>query len=563
MEDTEGCPTKFVDLLDCCLGRRKKDETIELTPRRNTYGQKLKETLDNKAGQKEVRILQGDISKPLPMNPPGRASLDLGKAHRPSADLSDLVGSEIDDGSIAHNYDRAWYEMLSSLHSALKHTRYSISGRMGMSVWGCANGAKSGLSVICPIESREAVKIWCISTSGRFSITEAEPDILSFQSPGTPQNPSRTWRIRIRWLREATFEAMPKVEMALRYDDGNPYAGEQVAEVNVLTLPALLDNCAGAWVEHSRRHGEDRRLRGIEDDVFSILERIMDLNFAEEGTGPLTEHECRHVIRSNFWTPFTKKHPDSPAMFALCGLPMPQPKPVATVQPGPNPDMVYSEDRRFSNPRSAPPVPPKDTGRDLTTNVKRKPEAEAEPQPQRRVAFLDLFSSSGRKDAKATHAERERRHSEDARRLEEEVRRGASRLDERESEWRNRHRERDASGDEQTSSRRQDKGKGSESRRREERGSKDRPRLKETPSSRLKDERDRDAHRRNSTPRSSRSSRSSSSRRPGSWSSSPRDGTKVSAFDPSALERSASGNGRIPRRGHFADLFIEDDGEAL
>lgn len=562
MGDMEGCSTKFVDLLDCCLGRRKKEEPIELPPRRNTYGQKLKETLDNRAGRAGSRVSQGDISKPLPMSPPGRASLDLGKAHRPSADLTDLVGSDIEDGSIPHKYDRAWYEMLSSLHNALKHTRYSISGRMGMSVWGCANGAKSGLSVICPIESREAVKIWCISTSGRFSITEAEPDILSFQSPGNPQTPSRTWRIRIRWLREATFEAMPKVEMALRYDDGNPYAGEQVAEVNVLTLPALLDNCAGAWVEHARRHGEDRRLRGIEDDVFSILERIMDLNFAEEGTGPLTEYECRHVIRSNFWTPFTKKHPHSPAMFALCGLPMPQPKSVTTIQPSPNADMVYSEDRRFSNPRPAPPVPPKDNGRDLTTNVKPKAGTEAEPQPQRRVAFLDLFSSPGRKDSKATHVERERRHSEDARKLEEEVRRGAHRLDEKETERRERRRERDASRESQTSSRHHGKRKESESRRREERGSKDLPRLKEAPSSRLTDQRDRDrdSQRRHSTPRSSTSS---SSRRPGSGSSSARDGTKVSAFDPSALERSASGNGRIPRRGYFADLFIEDDGEAL
>ncbi|KAG6368849.1 hypothetical protein INS49_003065 [Diaporthe citri] len=550
----EDCPTKFVDFLDCCLGRRKKEETIELTPQSNTYGQKLMETLDNKGRRNGAKPAKADISKPLPMNPPGRASLDLGKARRPSADLSDLVGSDGEDTPAPHNYDRAWYEMLSSLHSALKHTRYSISGRMGMSVWGCANGAKTGLSVVCPIESREAVRIWCISTSGRFSITEAEPDILTFQSPGTPQSPSRTWRIRIRWLREATFEAMPKVEMALRYDDGNPYAGEQVAEVNVLTLPALLDNCAGAWADHLRRHGEDdSRLRGIEDDVFSILERIMDLNFAEEGTGPLTEYECRHVTRTAFWTPFTKKHPDSPAMFALCGLPMPQPKPIATTQPGPNADMVYSADGRFTNPRPAPPppVPPKDNGRDLTSNVKRKPEAEAEPAPRRRVSFMDLFNSPGRKDAKAAHAERERRHTEDARRLEEEVRRGARRLDERESERRSRR-------EGQTTSR-HGKGKESESRRREGGSSKDSPRLKEAPS-RPKEHRDRDHHRRDSTPRSSVSS---SSRRPSSRSSSARDGTKVSAFDPSALERTASGNGRIPRRGHFADLFIEDDGEAL
>lgn len=558
----EGCPNKFVDLLDCCLGRRKHEQPVELTARRNTYGDKLKGTLDNKRTRNGARASQGDINKPLPMSPPGRASLDLGKAHRPSADLSDLVGSDGEDTPIPHTYDRAWYEMLSNLHNALKHTRYSISGRMGMSVWGCANGATSGLSVVCPIESREAVKIWCISTSGRFSITEAEPDILSFQSPGTPRDPSRTWRIRIRWLREATFEAMPKLEMALRYDDGNPYTGEQIAEVNVLTLPALLDNCAGAWAEQVRKSGggDSYRLRGIENDVFSILERIMDLNFTEQGAGPLTEYECRHVTRANFWTPFTKKHPDSPAMFALCGLPIPpqQDNPPTTTQPAPNAGMVYSDDRRFSDPRRAPPVPPKDTPRDLTANVKRKSGTDAEPAAPRRAAFLELFNSSGRKNSKASQSERERRKSEDARKLEEEVRRGARRMDERERERKTRQRESDSSRGSQTTARHHGEGKDSESRRRVGESSKDRPRLKEMPS-RLTDDGDSD-RRRNSTPRSSKSS---SSRPPRSNSGSARDGTKVSPFDSSSLERSASGKGRIPSRGHFADLFILDDGEEL
>lgn len=538
----EGCPNKFVDLVDCCLGRRKKEEPIEPTPpRRNTYGQKLKKTLDNKARRDGAMSSKAHVSRPLPLNPPGRASLDLGKARRPSGDLSDLVGSDNEDASIPHKYDRAWYEMLSSLHNALRHTKYSISGRMGMSVWGCSIGAKNGLSIVCPIESRQAVKIWCISTSGRFSLTESEPDVLVFQSPDTPQSPSRTWRIRIRWLREATFEAMPKVEMALRYDDGNPYAGEQIAEVNVLTLPALLDNCASAWVEHVRKHDgkvDGRRLRGIEEDIFSLLERIMDLNFTEEGSGPLTHQECRHVARDDFWAPFTKKHKDSPAMFALCGMPLP--KPPTTVQPGPNAGMIYPEDRRFSNPRPAPAVRPKDKGRDLTANIKRQ--SDPEPKSQRRVTFMDLFGSSGRKEAK--DAERERWHTKDAKRLEEQVRRGARRLDESERERRSHPQPRHGKGKEREGSRR----RGGDSR--------DRPGLKKV-SSRVTDDGD---HRRDSTPRSSMPW---SSRHTGSAPGSARDGTKVSSFDPSSLERSASGNGRIPRRGHFADLFILDDGEAL
>lgn len=551
----EGCPNKFVHLVvDCCLGRRNKQEPIELTPRRNTYGQKLKQTLEHRERRDGPSIPKADVSKPLPVSPPGRASLDLGKPHRPSADLSDLVSSDAEDASVPHRYDRAWYEMLASLHSALRHTKYSISGRMGMSVWGCSTGAKTGLSIVCPIESRQAVKLWCLSSSGRFSLTESEPDILSFQSPSTNHSRSRTWRIRIRWLREHIFEATPKVEMALRYDDGNPYAGEQVAEVNVLTLPALLDNCASAWVEHVRKHGEvhDRRLRGIEEDIFSIVERIMDLNFTENGSGPLTQHECRHIIRSNFWEPFTKKHPDSPTMFALCGLSLPR-DPTTAAQPGPSADTSYLNDTRFSNPRPAPAVPPKDTGRDLTANVRKQPAPEPKSPP--RATFMDLFNSSGRKESKES---RQRRHTEDARKLEEQVSRGAHRLAERDRERRSRRSERDSS----TTSRGKGKGKERE-RARGDRDSRDRSSLKQV-SSRLKEDDRRD---RDSSPRSSmsysRRTESASGSGSGSGHVTLPDGTKVSSFDSSALERSASGQGRIPTRGHFADLFIVDDGEAL
>ncbi|KAG8159986.1 hypothetical protein KVR01_010623 [Diaporthe batatas] len=626
----EGVPNKFVHLVDfCCLGRRKKhQEPIELTPpSRNAYGQKLMQTLEHRerrGGPSTTTPNKADVSKPLPVRPPGRASLDLGRPGRPSADLSDLVGSDAEDGAVPHRYDRAWYEFLGSLHNALKHTRYSISGRMGMSVWGCSSGARSGLSVVCPAESRQAVKLWCLSSSGRFSLTDSEPDVLVFQAPGSARgepSPSRTWRIRIRWLREPAFEAMPKVEMALRYDDGNPYAGEQVAEVNVLTLPALLDNCAAAWVEHVRRHGEgadDRRIRGIEEDVFSILERVMDLGFAEQGSGPLTALECRHVVRASFWAPFTAKHADSPAMFALCGLPLPQDDPTTTTttaqQTGPGADTSYVEDTRFSNPRPAPAVPPKDAGRDLTASARRQPAGGPAPKSSPiHASFLDLFKTpSGRREPTGTGESKQRRHAEDARRLEEQVSRGARRLADR---------ERERKGRDSGSSSGKGKGKGKEREGRDGRG------LTRAPSSRLRDdgkdsstprssashrravsdsasgpvtlgkgkerERERESSRRSgadrveldgrggltrvpssrlrdggkdssSTPRSSVSHRRAvSDSASGSGPITLPDGTKVSYFDSSALERTASGQGRVPTRGHFADLFIVDDGEAL
>jgi hypothetical protein len=563
---------------ECCLGRRKKEEPVELTrPRRNAYGQKLKENLDNNRAERvdgPSSMPRGDVSKPLPASPPGpgRASLDLGKPRHPSTDLSDLVTSDAEDASIPRRYDRAWYEMLSSLHNALKHTKYSISGRMGMSIWGCSIGAKNGLSIVCPNESRQAVKIWCISTGGRFRLTESEPDVLVFQAPDANYlSRSRTWRIRIRWLPEAAFEAMPKIEMALRYDDGNPYEGEQVAEVNVLALPALLDNCADAWADQVRRHGgavDGRRIRGIEEDIFSILERIIDLNFTEEGSGPLTHLECRHVIRGGFWDPFTAKHKDSPAMFALCGLPLPSPP--TRVQPAPSAGMVYPEDdQRFSNPRPAPPVPPRDKDDNqnkasvlnataTTTSGSSKRHSDPEPRPKhtRRASFVELFSSSGRRGSK--DAERERRHAEDARRLGEQVGRGARRLEGRERERMRRSPPQAQHRDSKEKEREREKyreGGSSSHRHHRRRGGTDSLPLEKASSSRATaDDDGGDVRRHSSPPASSRQTGSATVQS---------DGTKVSYFDPTSLELCASGKGRIPRRGHFADLVILDDGETL
>ncbi|KUI59680.1 hypothetical protein VP1G_06898 [Cytospora mali] len=184
-------------------------------------------------------------------------------------------------------YNNAWHEMIDSLHNALKHTRYSVSGRMAMSIWRCSRGACDSLSITCPVESKEAVKIWA-THGGDTSSLYSQP---------------RLWRRRIRWLPERVFDAMPKIEMRLAYDEDIYIGVYRTAYVNVLTLPALLENSASAWVDNRAKGSSQERLDVVARDILSILDHIMELNFEEVGYGPLSATESRHVLDKAFWIP--------------------------------------------------------------------------------------------------------------------------------------------------------------------------------------------------------------------------------------------------------------------
>ncbi|KAK7738371.1 hypothetical protein SLS53_006183 [Cytospora paraplurivora] len=180
------------------------------------------------------------------------------------------------------DYDNAWHEMLESLHNALKHTYYAVSGRMAMTAWGCDRRARDAMSIICPIDSKAAAMIWAVSTGGRSTITDAEPDIWTFQAQSSSSKSFHgrpyIWRIGLRWVPEKVFEKMPQIGKILTYG-GNPHTGEyRTACVNNLTLPAILDNCASAWADNLAKGALHERLEAVAEDIFSILDRIKGLN---------------------------------------------------------------------------------------------------------------------------------------------------------------------------------------------------------------------------------------------------------------------------------------------
>lgn len=461
----EGCGT-WTDLLKGCLGRRSKTEgqSVELTPQINPCGKELMVRIEEDAAKRTIAVERLQAGLPQGNSPSCSASLDIPgqpQRRRPSPDL--VYNTETAAPVDNQVYNNAWHEMLDSLHNALKHTRYSVSGRMAMSVWGCSRGARDALSVICPVESKEAVKIWAVSTSGRFAMTDAEPDILTFQSQASSQ--PRLWRIRIRWLPEQMFEAMPKVEKSLTYNE-NLHTGEyRTAHVNVLTLPALLDNSASAWADHLAKGISQVRLEALTRDVLSILDRVMELNFQEEGSGPLGAAESRHVLDRAFWVPFTRRYPPAAAMFAQCGLGLPSC--YTQSQPDTNLGMVYPE----VQPRSATRTSTKDAGRSL---MARKPVPErygqtaipaddpiATPElPVQKASSKDLFSSTRLTEAGEAQVEKGCGESEVEGQLEDQSHRGARKLEGRERGRKRKRRVRLVDNDERGKER-----KGSKSRR--------------------------------------------------------------------------------------------------
>ncbi|ROV93681.1 hypothetical protein VPNG_08862 [Cytospora leucostoma] len=433
-----------------CLGRRHgtNDQSVELTLQRNLDGR----TLTDRSAEDMARrgnalgSSQAGLPRPFPRGPSTRGSTNnLGRPRRPLQIPSEPAKYEKDTvpAEDEREYDNAWHQMLESLHNALKHTRYAVSGRMAMAVWGCDRGARDARSVICPIDFKEAVMIWAASTGGPVAISDAEPDILTCQAQGSSSRSlyggPYIWRIRLRWMPEKVFEKMPQIEKTLTYNE-NPYTGDyRTACVNVLTLPAILDNCASAWANNLAKGASHERLDAVAEDIFSILDRIMDLNFHEIACGPLSANECRHILGSAFWGPFTQCYPQAQAAFAACALGLPpctQPQ-----QPVAHDGMVYPEALPVST-SSANGHPARHVGRSL---LARRPvpglrsEAATLGTPVLAGREMSVCASSPghlssdaiRTEAKADPVGRERRGKGDSSQSGESVARGSQKTGER------------------------------------------------------------------------------------------------------------------------------------
>lgn len=280
---------------------------------------------------------------------------------RPSQDHQDLVnsGAQLEDiNDVLFNAaDRAHAHLLRDLNSALEHFRYAVSGSYAEALWGCQRGKRRNIvSIMCQSSSRKTIRVWLYSQT-LFTVSANDDNVLQYQGDFRGAEPLS---VRIRWVSDRELQRLRIIESKISYREGPSEPVKHVRLV-LLTLPALADNIAWSYI-----NAKDQRARGdFAADLFSVLQRVVDLEFSHEGTGPLTAEENVHMLSKDFWIPFTKAYPHALELFARCGAPVPEFAVVAS-QPQAEPSMqsqpssLYPnslEKRRSATPPLSPLIP--------------------------------------------------------------------------------------------------------------------------------------------------------------------------------------------------------------
>lgn len=239
---------------------------------------------------------------------------------RPSEDLQHIIDNEAqqdDINDVSFNaLDRAHAHLLRDLDSSLAHFRYAVSGSYAEALWGCQRGKRRNtVSIMCQSSFRKTIRVWLYSQT-LFTVSANDENVLEYQGDVRGAAPLS---VRIRWVSDRELQRLRIIESKMRYREGPV---EPVIDVRLvlLTLPALADNIAWSYI-----NARDRRAReDFAADLFSILQRIVDLGFIHEGTGPLTAEENVHMLSKEFWIPFTEAYPHALELFVRCGALVPE-----------------------------------------------------------------------------------------------------------------------------------------------------------------------------------------------------------------------------------------------
>lgn len=300
----------MADFFKCCLPG----------PRRPSIGDEVE--LVSAAALPGIRKSRHKAHMPdTAMVPPPTQSADHGlyQSHRASQGLQANVENyaqqnEINDVSF-NAPDRAHAHLLRDLNAALGHFRYAVSGSYAEALWGCQRGKRRNIvSIMCQSSSRKTIRVWLYSQT-LFTVSANDENVLQYQGDVRGAEPMS---VRIRWVSDRELQRLQIIESKVRYREGPSEPVEHVRLV-LLTLPALADNIARSYI-----NARDKCAReDFAADLFSVLQRIVDLEFAHEGTGPLTAEENVHMLSKEFWIPFTKAYPHALELFARCGAPVP------------------------------------------------------------------------------------------------------------------------------------------------------------------------------------------------------------------------------------------------
>ncbi|KAK1829952.1 hypothetical protein QBC39DRAFT_412310 [Podospora conica] len=224
--------------------------------------------------------------------------------------------------------DRTLLKLLNTLHGALSHTHYAITGPLALTAWGYpppsspTTTTTPTVSLLCPVDDRSVIRAWA-AAAGFGVRTSRNPDEMTVDIPlrrgaddDGPYRPTRRFTVVLHPLPPAEWAAAARESAVLR---GSAYG------VRVAGLLGLVDWFAGEFgkARGSRERGEAGRA------VLWLLERVV-----RERGGVVRAGEVPRVVEGGCWRGLVEVFGDEAEdLLGWCGLTMgldapPPPPPV-------------------------------------------------------------------------------------------------------------------------------------------------------------------------------------------------------------------------------------------
>ncbi|KAL2756666.1 hypothetical protein ACRALDRAFT_2026695 [Sodiomyces alcalophilus JCM 7366] len=200
--------------------------------------------------------------------------------------------------------------VLARVGQLLGHIPHAICGDAAVAHYGyryTKEDMPTQVCILCPSYARQVIRGWAAAAGLPVAIagSEAEPAFLAVTVP----EDKSVRKVRIQWMADDVFKCMGVVSRA-------------EAGTRVLTMPELINDLAGVYVEERtrRRGGGDGSGRedGVARQILWLLGQV-----AREGRAPeqmVTGERVPNVVRADFWTPFTFTNPGAAALFYDAGF---------------------------------------------------------------------------------------------------------------------------------------------------------------------------------------------------------------------------------------------------
>ncbi|GAB1310647.1 hypothetical protein MFIFM68171_00857 [Madurella fahalii] len=259
-------------------------------------------------------------------------------------------------------------QLLNALDRALSHTRYAVSGRAALAVWGClafasasASASESGsagrqplplparVSIVCPAADADVILAWA-RTAGWAIYPAAAPCSprraaaaaaaaaagggrngngghvigVPLVLPGRPLlTAEKVWAVRLRTVEdEAWWECLERVSpVDPPLPAGYPLEEEIRTRAKVLAVPTLLDQFARGWSGLAEGGDKDKeKARWLARLMLGILRKLAGDTVEGRGRWRLTRENVPFVVDERFWRPFLGAYPEALELLERCRL---------------------------------------------------------------------------------------------------------------------------------------------------------------------------------------------------------------------------------------------------